>query len=322
MITLLNPTHLFGTFDGWYLNDKLITIIEKGTTGDLNLAAKWSQTEEQKTEEASAKKYATKPFFSDDGKTITYGLYPQKNINDSSLLTALNGLAAPESNGWYLYDGEYYAKVNASPENSSCAFDNRTTIVSDTTYWFKCEPITWKILSENNGEYYLLSTVLLDAHRYDALNNNYKNSEIRSWLNNDFYKSAFALGSNYIKTTTVDNSAATTSSNSNPYACENTEDKVFLPSYRDYYDSNYGFSEPIDRCCKTTDWARARGASYNSFSSEYYYNGYYWTRSPYSDFSYCARGVSSDGFLYNSNGNNNIGNTSYCARPSITLKIS
>ena len=253
------------------------------------------------------------PVFKDDRTQVKYGLYPQTNVSDSSLVSALNALTTPESNGWYLYDGDYYAKVSATPNSSSYKFDNGTTIVSGTTYWFKCEPITWNVLNNNNDEYYIVSSVLLDTHCYynststrtidgqTVYANNYKYSDIRTWLNADFYNSAFALGNDYIQTTTVDNSAATTNSTSNSYACANTEDKVFLPSYQDYINSSYGFSTSTGstntRYCKTTDWARARGAWYST-SSSYLYNGYYWTRSPDSGYPYGAWLVRDDGRLY------------------------
>lgn len=248
------------------------------------------------------------PMFSTKNKTVTYGLYPQKNVNDSSLVSALNALTTPESNGWYLYNSEYYAKVVAKPYDSSYKFDNGTTIVKDTTYWFKCEPIVWNVLSNSNGEYYVLSSVLLDAHCYynstssrtidgkTVYANNYKYSDIRTWLNDGFYNSAFALGNNYIQTTTVNNGASTTNSKDNPYACDNTQDNVFLPSYKVYIKSSYGFSTSTNpdnaRCCKTTDWARARRAWYSTS-----YNGHYWTRSPRSDHTYSAWYVRYDGCL-------------------------
>lgn len=252
------------------------------------------------------------PMFSTENNTVTYGLYPQKNVNDSSLISALNNLTTPESNGWYLYEKEYYAKVSAWTYDSSYVFDNGTTIVRGTTYWFKCEPIVWNVLSNSNGKCYLLSSVLLDAHcYYDSQSsrtidsktvyaNNYEYSDIRTWLNDDFYNSAFALGNSHIQTTTVNNRASTTNSDYNSYACANTEDKVFLPSYRDYINSSYGFSTSTSstntRYCRTTDWARARRAWYST-SSSYLYNGYYWTRSPRSDHTYSAWCVNHDGYL-------------------------
>ena len=294
-------------FAGWYHESTIVSNDATYTftmpTNDYSLVAHFFTKAEEE-------KYAIKPIISNGGKTVTYGLYPQTNVNDSALISALNTLTTPESNGWYLYGGDYYAKLSAAPCDSNYVFDNGTTIVEGTTYWFKCEPITWNVLSNNNGEYYLLSSVLLDAHRYNEYYlggqnghyaNNYEYSEIRSWLNNDFYNSAFALGSDHILTTTVDNSASTTNSDSNSYVCNNTQDKIFLPSYKDYINSNYGFSTLTSsdntRYCKTTDWARARGAYYYTSSGAYQYNGYYWTRSPSSYYSYYAWDPDFDGGL-------------------------
>ena len=270
------------------------------------------------------------PTISEDGKTITYGLYPQTNVNNSTLISSLNSLSTPESNGWYLYDGDYYAKVNATPFKSGYTFDNGTTIIEGTSYWFKCEPIVWNILNNNNGEYYIVSSVLLDTHCYyksrynrtidgqTIYPNNYKYSDIRTWLNEDFYNSAFALGNKYIQTTAIDNSASTTNDINNKYACDNTVDKVFLPSYQDYNNSSYGFSTLTSRYCKTTDWARARGASYSADSS-YLYNGYYWTRSPHCYFSYFVWSVHDNGYLIGDY--YLVGMTFTSVRPGLSIKI-
>ena len=270
------------------------------------------------------------PMFSTKNNTVTYGLYPQKNVNDSTLISALNKLTTPGINGWYLYENEYYAKLSATPNKSFYTFDNGTKIVSGTTYWFKCEPISWTILTNDYVDaddkhlgYYLLSDVLLDARRYDDdYSNNYKDSEIRAWLNNDFYNSAFALGNSYIQTTIVDNSAATTDSTSNSYACNNTQDKVFLPSYQDYINSSYGFSTSDDstdtRYCKTTDWARAMGAWCDTES----YTDEYWTRSPCRNSSYVACYVECDGSLHtDSVGATYVDATYGSVRAALTIKI-
>ncbi len=327
-------------FKGWYHEDAKVSDSASYTftmpTSDYSLVAHFF-TKAEEEEEERAVKYGTRPILSEDGKTLTYGLYPQKNVNDSTLVSALNALTTPESNGWYLYNNDYYAKVSATPYNSSYKFDNGTTIVSGTTYWFKCEPITWNVLSSTNGEYYILSSVLLDAHCYyynstsnrtiggkTVYANNYEYSDIRTWLNNDFYNSAFALGNAHIQTTTVDNSASTTDSSTNKYACNNTQDEVFLPSYQDYINSSYGFStstsstDTSTRYCRTTDWARARGAYYYANSASYQCNGYYWTRSPDSDsYDNGACGVSPGGGIWGYG----VNNTSLSVRPALTIKI-
>ena len=82
--------------------------------------------------------YGKKPILDAKNNTITYGLYPQTNVNDSTLLSGLNSLTTPKSNGWYLYNGEYYAKLSAATCSSSCVFDNGKTILEGEKYWFKC----------------------------------------------------------------------------------------------------------------------------------------------------------------------------------------
>ena len=254
------------------------------------------------------------PTLSEDGKTIQYGLYPQTHVNDEALIAELNALTAPQDNGWYLLDGEYYAKQTASTYNGeSYAFDDAAEIVNGTAYWFKCEPITWQVLSVANGTYYVLSDKLLDAHNFytdyvsravdgnTVYANNYEQSSIRSWLNDEFFKAAFALNGAYVQCTSVSNGASTTDANNNKYACADTTDKVYLPAYKDYLNADYGFDTDADdtsdtRVCVTTDYARATGVWCNT-TTKLQYSGSYWTRSASSEFYYCAWNVNSGGFL-------------------------
>lgn len=317
-------------FKGWYHEETKVSNNATYTftmpTNNYSLVAHFFT----KAEETWSVAHGVIPTLSEDGKTLTYGLYPQKNVNDSSLISALNALTTPKSNGWYLYNDEYYAKISATPEAVDNKFDNGTTIVRGTTYWFKCEPITWNVLLNNDGEYYILSSVLLDDHRYNECYsgkkdghyaNNYEFSEIRAWLNNEFYNSAFALDDFYIQTTTVDNSVSTTNLSSNSYACNNTQDKIFLPSYQDYINPDYDFLNSEDetntRYCKTTDWARARGA-YCFESSPYLYNGFYWTRSPCSSSSRSVWSVGFEGFLSDAT---LVDYTGFSVRPCLSIKI-
>ncbi len=260
----------------------------------------------------------TEPILSKDGKTVTYGLYPQTRVSDSALITKLDSLREAEANGWYLFDDVFYAKQIARPLFSDYVFDDGSIIVNEMTYWFKCEPIVWNVLDNDNGGYFLLSSILLDAHRYDSISNNYADSEIRAWLNGDFYYSAFSLNDSHILTTTVDNSASTTDSPTNPNASANTQDKVYLPSYQDYLNSSYCFSNSESlsstRYCITTDWARARGA----YCGSPQFNGGYWTRSPMNDYSNYAWYVYDDVCPY---GDYVYGEV-LCVRPSVSLKLS
>lgn len=274
------------------------------------------------------------PIFSDNGKTIQYGFYPQTHVSDETLISELNKLTPSQTNGWYLYNGEYYAKEAAKVyNNESYTFDDGTPIVNGSEYWFKCEMIEWQILSDADGVYFLLSRKLLDARSFyeDYSNrtiggttvyaNNYEHSGVRNWLNTYFLNTAFALNNSYIQEIDVDNSASSSTA-SNPYACANTKDKVYLPGYQDCLNSDYGFdSNAADtssaRECLTTDYARARGAWCNT-KNNLKYNGTYWTRSPSDQYYYCAWNVNSGGYLsaYAVDGD------SHCVRPCISISFS
>jgi hypothetical protein len=125
--------------------------------------------------------------------------------------------------------------------------------------------------------------------------NNYKESDIRSWLNNDFYNQAFSSADqSLINTTTVDNSVASTGYTTNQYACANTNDKIFLPSYVEVTNAAYGLSTNASRMRQATDYAKAMGVYvYTSNGSSYW-----WLRSPIYNSSYIARYVYNDGNIY------------------------
>ena len=252
------------------------------------------------------------PVIDEENNTLTYGLYPQTYVSDEATILALDALTSPESNGWYLYNDEYYTKKSANPYSSSYTFNDGTTIKSGTTYWFKCEPIKWKILTSSDGSYSLVSNVLIDTHIYDSDYNNYKDSEIRSWLNDHFLNSAFSLDSSLIQTTTVDNSASTTNLASNSYACANTEDKIYLLSYKDYRNSSY-FSDNSARQCKPTDYALA------NYCHQSNGNGWYWTRSPASNYNDRPWRVVYHGGLDDYRGI--VSYTNVGVRPAITINL-
>ena len=89
--------------------------------------------------------------------------------------------------------------------------------------------------------------------------NDYKTSSIRDWLNNDFYNTAFnASEQDMILVSTLDNN----SWNEDTYL--STDDKIFLPSWAEMINTDYGFlenshSKDANRCAKGTDYAKIQG---------------------------------------------------------------
>ena len=79
---------------------------------------------------------------------------------------------------------EEYKKVIAAPYENNSIFANGKTIITSETYFFKVEPIKWRVLEENNGSYKLLSELVLDNKAFSINEtNNYEHSNIRAWLN-------------------------------------------------------------------------------------------------------------------------------------------
>ena len=271
------------TFLGWYTEstfDNEVTEITY-TGSNVVLYAKWSET--------------TSTAYSREGNYIYFGEYPQTiKANNVTITNTTN------EKGYYLgSDGYYYAKVTASPYESdyTYTFSTGASVTSGTVYYFKVEPIKWRILSETNGELFILCESIIANHRYASSSNNYANSEIRAWLNDTFYNTAFTdLQKAIIQLTTVDNGA------NNTYACANTEDYIFLLSSQEVTNSAYGFNadyceDDTARWMQTSDYSRATGACMNT-STDYYGNGWWWLRSPIYNSSNYACEVGINGFAY------------------------
>ncbi len=268
--------------------------------------------------------------------TIDFGAYPQSKVMDSAITASLNILAgtlpSAENNQlwtsygyyiagnasnfmWYIdleqggekYRGVYFTSYRPLYTTNSLADDNDYSSVSfqdnndyvlDTVYWFKYEPISWSILSENynnTGGALVLCNMIIDSQQWDYdgdYSNNYAESTIRNWLNDTFYNTAFSTEQKaLILAVTVDNSVASTAYSTNEYACANTEDKVFLPSYAEVTTNEF-LDSFKKREKKTTDYAKSQGCF---ISTGHEGNGYYWLRSPYNDDSSRACFVHSDG---------------------------
>ena len=121
------------------------------------------------------------------------------------------------------------------------------------------KPIEWQVLSIENNRMLVISRYGLYAKRFDGSSNNWANSEIRKWLNGDFYNKAFT-------------DQEKKSINLSNLSDVGTTDNVFLLSYDE---ANKYFANNNARMCKATDYAKYNGGSV-------YSNGcsWWWLRSP------------------------------------------
>ena len=283
---------------------------------------------------------------SEDGNYIYFGEYPQTlKAADVTLSTE------PMADGYYLgSDGERYyeytigidfetmseqfnANYNEETWSSMDQLDASTgeEMVNGGTYYFEMEKIKWRILDEVDGTYTIVADTNLQALVYqptytqDGSNyyttangapegtyaNNYKYSELRRFLNNDFMDFAFSEEQKALiqKNVEVDNSLASTGEETNPYVCENTFDDVWALSVEDVY-THIGEAESDALSSwiadlETSDFSRATGATTytrafitDMMGEEYLAQlealigtGVTWLRSPYSANSIVAYGV-------------------------------
>lgn len=253
------------------------------------------------------------------GDIIEFGSYPQSEVTDEALIEKLNsqelewnsydyysGTLDEQTSGDFMkyadvtYDGNKYRAVTftqyrpmATVYTSSNTFQEDNGYYEDTVYWFKYEPIQWCILDPNEG--LVLSETIIDSQPYhntvfseydnyyqnsscEKFANDYETSSIREWLNNDFYNTAFTSEE---KAEIFNSEQDNTSPFDSTYDSETTYDKIFLLSYDDAMNEQYGFvihkSEDESRRAKGTDYAKCQGLSTEDMSNVYFF---WWLRTP------------------------------------------
>lgn len=191
--------------------------------------------------------------------------------------------------GYYLgSDGAYYAKREVTPFGNSAVFSNEEVGFEGDVFYFKVEPIRWRVVSEYKDSLTLLCDSILYGSVFNSSGrNNYAESDVRKSLNEDFYNVAFSDGERVdIMLSGVDNSPVTTAKRPNYHCCGDTEDYLYLLSYADALNTNYGLDNIDNRKIKATDYAKATGSS-----------NYWWLRSPDSSWDDNAWYVTTSGSL-------------------------
>lgn len=165
-------------------------------------------------------------------------------------------------------------------------------------------PIEWMILDHNGQRALVVSKYGLDAQPYNITGHaaTWETCTLRTWLNGTFYNKAFSSAEQAaILTTNVDNSKKQCYSGWETNGGNNTQDNVFLLSYKEAYvyfdvteDSHCNEKSPV----APTAYAIAQGADVDSYckTEDGTAARWWWLRSPgYYQFS--AAYVESDGSL-------------------------
>lgn len=239
----------------------------------------------------------TSPITPIEKEEIFLGKYPQSKVTDVEIIKELRKITTTTDTGYIEYNENEYLK-------------------QDDIY-FLVEPIKWiKYITPDSKTYYLTEKIIdtqvfmnekyfsVDIHSYvskpnvpkQTHANNYYYSDLRDWLNKDFIITAFSSNDlKSIKKVNVDNSAQTSMSKDNKYACDSSTDYVFALSVSEVKDVKSMITKP-------TDYAIYKGVDVHNdekIAPEYNGNGIYWLRSPNDFYSYNVSGINYDGLIYN-----------------------
>lgn len=280
-------------------------------SGDIIEFGNYPQSKLDETEDAELISELEKRAPVDNTKWISYGYYSGSGYYDDGRMSPKDYMRYKD----IVYNGEKYRAVifdtyrpyETGGESSEDApsYQNANGYICKNVYWFKYEPIKWRVLDPLTG--LIMCNSAIDSQAYnnyilwfdvngdgdwdeDDLNygdkaqsyyaNDYENSSIRKWLNEDFYNTAFTYEQkSNIKSTEISEFSLT--------------DKVFLLSFDDVNSSEYGFNtgntaiDKISHFMKSSDYAKCQGCkilnSSSNQNSDYYGNCPWWLRSPNDD---------------------------------------
>lgn len=194
--------------------------------------------------------------------------------------------------GTFAYNKSVFEETTSKSESSSQKKDKNPEYKVGETIEFGNypqdkdgteKPIEWIVMKKEGNQVLLLSKYVLDAKSYNEGwgDVTWEISDIRQWLNNEFYTTAFNKAEKAkIQTSLIkneDNSEYGTSGGND------TEDKVFLLSEKE---ADTLFSDEEERIAKATEYAEKLGVDINENSEEK--GAWWWLRSPGNDSFYAA----------------------------------
>ena len=194
--------------------------------------------------------------------------------------------------GTFAYNKSVFEETTSKSESSSQKKDNNPDYKIGETIEFGNypqdkdgteKPIEWIVMKKEGNQVLLLSKYVLDAKSYNEGwgDVTWEISDIRQWLNNEFYTTAFNKAEKAkIQTSLIkneDNSEYGTSGGND------TEDKVFLLSEKE---ADTLFSDEEERIAKATEYAEKLGVDINENSEEK--GAWWWLRSLGNDSFYAA----------------------------------
>ena len=189
---------------------------------------------------------------------------PAIHVNLKSLLVKDAGEIDSEGNVSYRMDGYNNPQKEDGITTWDCVYFGN--YYQDLFY--ERGPIEWRVLSVNGDDVFLLSDKIVDYKPYNQSDGSctWENSTLRTWLNGDFYNSAFT---DTEKRAIIDTQLA-----------DNVNDKIYLLLPEELSNSAYGFTDAFTerskaRQAEMTDYSHDSAALLDRNSA---WNSDWWTR--------------------------------------------
>lgn len=187
--------------------------------------------------------------FQRDENTIYFGNWPQSRAKDVSSYGA---------DGYCTINGkQYYRKTVSWKMKKLVGWTDKIS-----TSCFEIEPIKWKILEETDEAALVVCADIIDYRQFrnSTIGNtaDYINSDLRKWLNGEFFNKAFSSEEqSYIRPTEINYNM----------------DKVFIPSEEDCREHyiNPDYSSYVSKC-------HADGGYHSGGVSDLFPHIYWWVR--------------------------------------------
>ena len=209
-------------------------------------------------------------FFSEDGPMVFFHSYPETPTNTKPLPVGSKA-AAPKKASPKPKKAEASAVMNNAQNYEIVKGPDGKERIRFGEYPAG-EPITWLVLENNSRDLLLLSEYGLDVQPFDGGGSNeWKNSSLREWLNDDFYNEAFSEAEK--KAILEDTHDTYKRSQSGDEETGSVNDNVFLLSAREL--KKY-FPQERDMICKATQFAKDQGAEIEAGPMQCHW----WLRSP------------------------------------------
>ena len=182
------------------------------------------------------------------------------------------------------------------------------------------EPIEWLVLDNQGDRMLVISRYGLDCRKYNETYTavTWETCSLRSWLNSEFYNTAFSDSEKAsIRTTTINN---TDNAGYNTGGGSATTDNVFCLSIDEakaYFGADDGNGQNPARAVKVTAHAVVRGAYADTSAQWYGGNCWWWLRSPGYDQRHAAV-VDSSGHV---NENDHVHDVIISVRPALWIEF-